>query len=375
MNEVLSSYTSLPNLHPALVHFPIALLPTAVLFDVLGVLVQRQRVWLDRAATTLYAVGGATTAVAFWAGRRAADSLMGLSPGEQVLVGEHHDAALFALWVAGIFAIVRVAIGLGPQPSRGLSLRVVFLPFAVAAVVLILIAADRGGGLVFQHGIAVAQAEDQLSAESADTLSAVKGPPGPEFGDTTSSELVTLEDGSVTWTPLAGDREALGGILKPAKGSSLGPVEWTEPVESRVSGLGLQISGRSMLVLPGAVGDVQVEAELEVSGFQGTVGLAHHVRSTSDAGVFLVSTSSGEAELAVYVDGEEDVMTKEDFELESDPLRLAVFAAGRHFRGLQNGEVVVHGHRPPLEEGACGVILDGEGVVRILSLKITPIVD
>ena len=34
------SWTSLPNLHPALVHFPLALLPMAILFDVLGLVEQ-----------------------------------------------------------------------------------------------------------------------------------------------------------------------------------------------------------------------------------------------------------------------------------------------------------------------------------------------
>lgn len=375
MNEILSSYTSLPNLHPALVHFPIALLPVALLFDLLAVSLLRQRVWLDRAATALYAIGGVLTALAFWAGRRAADSLMGLSPREQVLVGEHHDAALLALWVTGIFVIVRVAIGLGSRPSRGLSLRVIFLPFAVAAAVLVMIAADRGGSLVFQHGIAVARADDQVSASPADGSPVSEEPLGGEEGESGPSRLVTLEDGSVTWTPLAEDSQALGETLRPADGSSMTPVEWDEPVEPGVSGLGLRVAGRSMLVLPGEFGDVQVEADLDLSGFQGAVGLAHHVRSTSDGGVFMVTTTSGEAHLAVTVDGEEDVMTRAQTEIGPGLVHFAVFAAGRHFRGLQDGEVVVHGHRPPLEEGACGLVLDGVGVVRILSLKITPIVD
>ena len=375
MNEILASYTSLPNLHPALVHFPIALLPTAVLFDLLAVSIQKQKVWLDRTATALYAGAGVSAALAFWAGRRAADSLVGLSPREQVLVGEHHDAALLALWVTGTFVIVRVAIGLGSRPSRGLSLRVLFLPFSVAAAVLVMIAADRGGSLVFQHGIAVARTDDQVSASPADSSPISEEPLAGEEGEARPSRLVTLEDSSVTWTPLAEDSQALGGILKPAAGSSMSPVEWEEPSEPGLSGLGLRVAGRSMLVVPGVFGDVQVEAELDVGGFQGAVGLTHHVRSISDAGVFLVSTSSGEAHLAVTVDGKEDVMTRGQTEIEPDLVRLAVFAAGRHFRGLQDGEVVVHGHRPPLEEGACGLVLDGVGVVRILSLKITPIVD
>ena len=61
--------------------------------------------------------------------------------------------------------------------------------------------------------------------------------------------------------------------------------------------------------------------------------------------------------------------------LGSNPLRLAAFAAGRHFRGLHNGEVVVHGHRAPLESGGCGVFLEGDGVVRILSIRVIPIVE
>lgn len=375
MGEFLTSYTSLPNLHPALVHFPIALLPIAVFFDILGLLNRTQRVWLDRAATSLYALAGLSTAAAFWAGRRAADSLVGLSPREQILVGEHHDAALFAFWLVGIFAIVRVAIGVGSEPSKGLPLRAVFLPVALAALVLVLIAADRGGGLVFRHGLAVAQGEDRLEAAAVEIEPRSPVASGAGAAGGVESRLESSEDGTSIWEPLAEDGQALSLVLRPADGSSSIPVEWEEPVGPGESGLGLRVSGRSMLVLPGEFGDVQVEAELEIGEFDGTVGLAHHVRSTRDAGVFLVSTTSGEAHLAAYVEGAEVVMAKGEVTLDSSVLRLAVFAAGRHFRGLQNGEVVVHGHRPPLAEGGWGLVLDGRGVVRIRSMKIISIVE
>ena len=42
-----------------------ALLPIAVLFDLLAIMVRNQRLWLDRAATLLYAFAGLTTAIAF----------------------------------------------------------------------------------------------------------------------------------------------------------------------------------------------------------------------------------------------------------------------------------------------------------------------
>ena len=373
MGELLTSYTSLPNLHPAVVHFPVALLPVAVLFDVLAIMVRNQRLWLDRAATLLYAFAGLAAAVAFWAGRRAADSLVGLSPQEQVLVGEHHDAALFAFWVVGTFAIVRIAIGLGIFSSKGLLFRAIGLPVAVVAVVLIFIAADRGGALVFQHGIAVVSAEEDRELAASGSESGTAFDARADGDDGAEARLVRSGEGVVHWHPLAEDDRALGVVLRPADGSTLSSVEWKAPAGPDQGGLGVIVSGRSMLILPGDFGDVQLEAELEITEFEGSVGLVHHVQSTSDAGLFLVSSTSGEARLVTHVKGEEEVMGKGEVTLDARTLRLAVFAAGRHFRGLQDGEVVVHGHRPPLEMGGCGLILDGRGEVRILSVKITPV--
>lgn len=46
--------TSLPNLHPAAVHFPLALLPAAVLFEALSLALRRRAAWAERAACGLY---------------------------------------------------------------------------------------------------------------------------------------------------------------------------------------------------------------------------------------------------------------------------------------------------------------------------------
>jgi len=44
MTVFLAESAALPNLHPAFVHFPIALLPVAILLDLAGILIRGHRV-------------------------------------------------------------------------------------------------------------------------------------------------------------------------------------------------------------------------------------------------------------------------------------------------------------------------------------------
>lgn len=63
-----------PNLHPLVVHFPIALLFLAVGFDLVTWLLRRPMA-LVRVTAVLYALGALSALVAFLTGRAAADSL------------------------------------------------------------------------------------------------------------------------------------------------------------------------------------------------------------------------------------------------------------------------------------------------------------
>ena len=227
---------------------------------------------------------------------------------------------------------------------------------------------------MFQHGIAVAPVADRLESPVIGLPGgSLEGPAEADRG--VESRLKRLDDGTSVWEPRAQDGQALGQVLNAAAGSSLAAVQWEEPVEPGEAGLALRVQGSSLLLLPGEYGDVQVEVELEVDRFEGTVGLAHHVQSASDAGLFLISVPSGGSRLVALVEGVEESMAEAEAALDSGILHLAVFAAGRHSRGMQDGEVVVHGHRAPLESGGCGIFLSGNGVVRILSLRVIPIVE
>ena len=64
-----------PNVHPILVHFPIALLVIAVLFDG-AALFLRKRPGVRTAAVALFTLGATAALAAFFTGRAAADEIL-----------------------------------------------------------------------------------------------------------------------------------------------------------------------------------------------------------------------------------------------------------------------------------------------------------
>lgn len=75
-------------------------------------------------------------------------------------------------------------------------LRVVLLLVAIAGSVLVFIAADHGGGLVFQYGIAVAPAEDRLETGELELVPKPPDRSAEEADIDVESRLLRLEDGS-----------------------------------------------------------------------------------------------------------------------------------------------------------------------------------
>jgi uncharacterized membrane protein len=368
MSELVMRFTSLPNLHPALVHFPIALLPVALLVDLMALRFRGQREWLDRAASLLYVASAVGAIAAFWTGRSAAGGLPPLDFQVQLQVNEHSDSARAAAWLVSIVALARVAIAVRDTKLRRKVLRLSLAAIAAGAVALVYRTADLGGGLVYQYGVAVAENDDsgrdgaELVLETETTT---------DSGSEAADRLVKGNDGSLAWSPRPLDREALGAVLTPAPGTSASAVSWVQP-QSGAKGLGLSVDGEALLLLPGAFGDVKVEAELDAGSFEGELGLVHHVVSGSQAGLLTLSFPGGELTLASR-DGEVSKrLAKATRALPVNPFRLTVTAAGRHFHGFLDDERVVHGHEPPPGDGGCGLFFRGQGELRILSMTVTP---
>ena len=82
-----------PNLHPLVIHFPIALIIVAAFADLVDALFGRPQ-WLASAATTLFALGAAGAIVACLSGQQALETV--LMPGMAHPIVESHRTWAFA---------------------------------------------------------------------------------------------------------------------------------------------------------------------------------------------------------------------------------------------------------------------------------------
>ena len=97
-----------PNVHPILVHFPIAWLIAAILLDFVSFVLSRTR-WPEILATILYTVGAISALVTYLTGRQAAATV--LVPGlAHAVVQQHWNWAMATTIFFAAFSAVRLTL-------------------------------------------------------------------------------------------------------------------------------------------------------------------------------------------------------------------------------------------------------------------------
>ena len=141
-----------PNLHPFVIHFPIALLISAVAMDLVEVVFARPA-WLRAAATSLYVVGAAAAVAAYLTGTQAGSTVF--IPGmAHPAVADHRSWALITVWYFAAATVMRLAARRAGFP-RARSHRVLLLAAGVVGVFFLQQTAERGARLVYEHGVGV----------------------------------------------------------------------------------------------------------------------------------------------------------------------------------------------------------------------------
>jgi len=166
--QTLLTNPSYPSLHVVVIHFPIAFICLAPFFD-LGCLVFRDRVWLDRAATLLYVMGTIGAGAAYLAGERAAEALVEISPAAEAALADHESVATLTLIALAIVSLVRLWVSWLSRDDRRITFgvfRLAAIPVALVGLALLALTADRGGNLVYGHGLGVQTEHSQTSDRS-----------------------------------------------------------------------------------------------------------------------------------------------------------------------------------------------------------------
>jgi len=141
-----------PNLHPLVVHFPIALLTAALVADLVSLLLPRAT-WADTTAVCLYPAGAASAFAAYLSGRQAAAGV--LVPGmAQTLVRDHWNWALATTICFALVATTRLGIALsGRRPPFWV--RAGAVAAGCAGVLMLVQTGERGARLVYEFGVGV----------------------------------------------------------------------------------------------------------------------------------------------------------------------------------------------------------------------------
>lgn len=340
-----------PNVHPLLVHFPIALSFVAALADA-GALLSRRRA-LRQGAVGLYALAALGALAAFLTGRQAVDTIEP-PPHAVSTLNAHADLALYTVWALGLYALLRIGLEAWDRRNR----LAVHLPVALlglGGVLLVWQTAEHGAALVFAHGVGV---QATASGDVSHAPSVAPEAPGVV--------LTMTPVGGWSWQPTPGQRLPSDVSVLEGDRAAIHPL----PAGSDSLFAFHLASGPLMLVAGEPVTGVQIETVLDLSGFDGTVALIHHVQ---DAVHYDFLAFDGARVVQGRRSGDRELVFEQAPVTLPGVVRLRATAQGTHFYGYVDGRSVVHGHGDAPETGRAGLRFEGSGTVRLGSLILTPI--
>lgn len=148
MGELFPGLNAMQNNHPMFVHYPLVLLPLALVFQAWGYVSRREDV--ERVARWLLYIGAVAALAAAGTGLLAEETVEHAGGAHEVM--ELHESLM--LTTAGLAVGLAVLAAIFRKKSRRL-IQLVLLVGLLATNVVLTIGADRGGQLVYEFGVGV----------------------------------------------------------------------------------------------------------------------------------------------------------------------------------------------------------------------------
>jgi uncharacterized membrane protein len=134
----------LQNIHPLVVHYPIAFLTGSILIYCLALAARRES--LQWTGLWMLGLGTIGAAIAVWTGLRASDGVM-IAPSVREHILDHHKHCMIATLILSTILAAWACLA-RPMPRRG---RVVFFVLLIAMGALLVKGADYGGWMVYGY--------------------------------------------------------------------------------------------------------------------------------------------------------------------------------------------------------------------------------
>lgn len=345
-----------PNLHPIVVHFPIALVVVALLFDLIRI-AKRELAGINLTVQILYGLGTLGLILAFISGRQATETVEVAGQAFSVLATHENWALATMIFFIAFFGLRFAAFWYEFDVRTSIS--GAFIVLGVIGISLVMITGDRGGELVFGHGVGVAAIEELQHEldEKNDRLAELEGAAGPQISD----------DGSWTWRIVPGAETR---ILEDFTWLSGNPdsVQFQQNEENGRHDLSLTLEEDEeiILVLGQEIGAVEGSIQILPDEFNGQISLLHNVRD-ADHYQYL-SYNNGRMEQGQMLNGVDNLLGSGNTSL-TGWIEIRVQASDGHFYGHLNGEQILHPHASQMEPGLTGLRLNGIGTLRLRQIS------
>lgn len=148
-------------IHPKVVHFPVALLLTYFLFEVLALVLKKD--FLSKAAHLLLFLGVVGALAAVLTGQQAEEAFEYWNKQSSELLEEHELYANITLWYFTALLILRTFLAFGKK-FVGV-IKYVIIVLAAVGVYFVFQTGDHGGKMVYEHGVGTQYKINQMETE------------------------------------------------------------------------------------------------------------------------------------------------------------------------------------------------------------------
>ncbi|MEQ8577984.1 MAG: DUF2231 domain-containing protein [Balneola sp.] len=357
-----------PNIHPMIVHFPIALFILAIIMDVAGYFLPESW-WDEKKNLILYGLSGIAGIGTYFSGKEAADSVF-IEAEAQNLLTEHADWAEYTVWFIALYALVRIGLYVWDK-SDIKPVRVGMTLLSFTGAVLLFQTSNRGAQMVYQYGVGVQKAEIENSTQDAHVSD------HNETGDLagvssteSSSTFIKTDNGNWEWEIEKSAVSDLKNNFHWLEGSLEGLN--AEALKTTSGSYALAFSGNNMngfLVGHGSYDKVQVDYYVDISALDGKIMLTNNVIDESNFD-FVSITSNGIVKQGRIANGEEEIFEEGTTDV-SKIMFVRVVGNGTHFRNYVNKEMIVHGHGDAPKAGGVGLKVSGSGTIVLEKMSLT----